>query len=97
MVVGKNFIEDATVENVNNDNYQCQATWYQFKIPINSEEKERIGNISDFRDITSMRLFLRGFNDSIVLRIAEMAVGSEEQFITEMSDKQLRDMFNLRE
>ncbi len=74
MVVGKNFIEDATVENVNNDNYQCQATWYQFKIPINSEEKERIGNISDFRDISSMRMFLRGFNDSIVLRIAEMAL-----------------------
>lgn len=74
MVVGKNFIEDKTVEVVNNDNYQTQATWYQFKIPIKSEDKQTIGNISDFRDITSMRLFLQGFNDSIVLRIAELAL-----------------------
>ncbi|MCQ2606346.1 MAG: cell surface protein SprA [Bacteroidales bacterium] len=74
MVVGKNFIEDETIEVVNNDHYQTQAKWYQFKIPINSEEKERIGNISDFRDISSMRMFLRNFNDSIVLRIAEFAL-----------------------
>ena len=74
MVVGKNFIEDELVEVVNNDNYQCQAKWYQFKIPIKSEEKERIGNISDFRDITTMRLFLRNFEDSIILRIAEFSL-----------------------
>lgn len=74
MVVGKNFIEDVLVETVNNDNYHTQATWYQFKIPIKSEEKERIGNISDFRDISSMRMFLRNFEDSIVLRIAEFAL-----------------------
>lgn len=74
MVVGKNFIEDEMIEVVNNDNYQCQAKWYQFKIPINCEEKERIGNITDFRDITTMRLFLRNFEDSVVLRIAEFAL-----------------------
>ena len=74
MVVGKNYIEDIITEVVNNDNYQTQANWYQFKIPINSEDKERIGNISDFRDITSMRMFLRNFNDSIVLRITELAL-----------------------
>ena len=74
MVVGKNYIEDIITENVNNDNYQTKANWYQFKIPINSEDKERIGNISDFRDITSMRMFLRNFNDSIILRIAELTL-----------------------
>ncbi len=74
MVVGKNYIEDVITEVVNNDNYQCQATWYQFKIPINADERERIGNISDFRDITTMRMFLRNFEDSVVLRIAELAL-----------------------
>lgn len=74
MVVGKNFIEDEITEVVNNDNYQTQAKWYQFKIPINCDEKERIGNISDFRDITSMRMFFKNFEDSVVLRIAELAL-----------------------
>ena len=74
MVVGKNYIEDVLTEVVNNDNYQTQATWYQFKIPIKSDERERIGNISDFRDITTMRMFLRNFEDSVVLRIAELSL-----------------------
>jgi len=71
MVIGKNFIVDNVVEQIDNKDI---ATWYQFKIPINSEEKERIGDISDFRDIPYMRMFMKDFQDSIVLRIAEFSL-----------------------
>ncbi|MFO7869107.1 MAG: cell surface protein SprA [Bacteroidales bacterium] len=69
--VGKNFIVDDIVEVVDNKEV---ATWYQFKIPITTEEKERIGDISDFRDIPFMRMFLRDFEDSVILRIAKFSM-----------------------
>ena len=61
----------------------------------------RIGqkeNVLVYRFITS-GTFEEKINEMIQKKkeLAEMAVGSEEQFITEMSDKQLRNMFNLRE
>ncbi len=76
MVVGRNFIVDELTENVppRNGGPRMQAKWYQFKIPINTDAKERIGDISDFRNIQSMRMFLREFSDSVVLRIADFAL-----------------------
>ncbi len=71
MEVGKNFIVDKITENVEGKEV---ADWYQFKIPINSDEKQRIGDISDFRDIPYMRMFLQGFQDSVVLRMAEFSL-----------------------
>ena len=61
----------------------------------------RIGqkeNVMVYRFITS-GTFEEKINEMIQKKkeLAEMAVGSEEQFITDMSDKQLRDMFNLRD
>jgi cell surface protein SprA len=74
--VGQNFIVDKLEETVRPDGggKTTVTTWYQFKIPIQTESKERIGDISDFRNIQNMRLFLRGFSDSVVLRIAEFAL-----------------------
>lgn len=77
MEVGKNFIVDQLTETVRpgqGSGPTTHTTWYQFKIPIQSDSKERIGDISDFRNIQNMRLFLRGFTDSVILRIADFAL-----------------------
>ena len=50
---------------------QRTARWIQFKIPID-EYTQRVGNISDFRSIKFMRLFLTDFAQPLVLRFAQL-------------------------
>lgn len=47
------------------------TTWYQFRIPIN-EYDNKVGNIPDFKSIQFMRMFLNGFEDSVILRFATL-------------------------
>jgi cell surface protein SprA len=49
-------------------------TWYQFKIPIH-DFQQKVGNISDFRSIRFMRMYLSGFDDSVTLRFAKLQLG----------------------
>lgn len=72
MVVGQNHITDvisvdAQVPGVG----QRAIKWYQFKIPIRDPE-EIFGNVSDFRSIRFMRIFMHGFQDPIFLRFARL-------------------------
>ncbi len=46
-------------------------TWYQFRIPIR-EFEDKIGDISDFRSIQTMRMFLTNFEKPIVMRLAKL-------------------------
>lgn len=72
MVVGKNYIVDAEKRTVTfTDNKTDEVTWYQFRIPLN-EPDVAIGGIQDFRSIRFMRMFLKGFQDSVVLRFATL-------------------------
>ena len=41
------------------------------KIPIRDPEKI-IGNINDFKSIRFMRMFMKGFNEPVVLRFAQL-------------------------
>jgi len=72
LVVGKNYVVDRISEPLTGT--KDSIGWYQIKIPINSDQKVRIGSISDFKSIQFMRMFLRGFKDSIYLRLAELAL-----------------------
>ena len=70
MIVGENFIADkidytATFEN----GEKSPISWYQFKIPI-SQFENSYGDISDFKSIRFIRLFLKNFKDSVTLRFA---------------------------
>jgi cell surface protein SprA len=70
--VGSNFIVDeieytATMANGN----KSPVKWYQFKIPISDYQKS-VGIISDFKSIRFMRLFLKNFNEPIIMRFAEL-------------------------
>lgn len=71
-VVGRNFIVDKreTYPSLRNGQ-KGDATWYQFRIPINDYE-ERVGSISDFSSIRFMRMFLTNFKKPIVLRFATL-------------------------
>ncbi len=72
MEVGQNYITDvhkAPVTLPNGD--QTQVNWYQFKIPVRNPDKV-VGNIQDFKSIRFMRMYMRGFDERVVLRFATL-------------------------
>ncbi|MBS1759174.1 MAG: cell surface protein SprA [Bacteroidetes bacterium] len=46
-------------------------TWYLFRIPVH-DYQQKVGNIPDFKSIRFMRMFMTGFQDSIVLRFGKL-------------------------
>lgn len=71
MEIGNNFIVDKALREITyNDNTKDEVYWYQFKIPVqDSTAYQKIGQIYDFKSIRFMRMFLSGFEDSIILRM----------------------------
>jgi len=72
MEIGENYVVDKITVDVNPPNDSTyQEVWYQFKVPV-SQYDRRVGNIPDFKSIRFMRMFLTGFQDSVVLRFAKL-------------------------
>ncbi|MFO8236370.1 MAG: cell surface protein SprA [Bacteroidales bacterium] len=72
MNVGQNYIIDKVTRNVELANGEkSRVNWYQFRIPIRDPDK-KVGSIRDFNSIKFMRMFLRGFQDSVILRFAKL-------------------------
>ncbi len=72
MSVGQNYITDIRNTQVTMDNGQVtDARWIQFKIPV-AQPENTIGNISDFRSIRFMRLFMTGFNNDVTVRFGAL-------------------------
>jgi cell surface protein SprA len=70
--VGQNNIVDKVVDRVVYENGEkADVTWYQFRIPIFDYEGT-MGDISDFKTIRFMRMFLTGFEDTTFLRFARL-------------------------
>lgn len=74
--IGENYVTDireVPVEDqpVQPNGKKLNATWVQFKVPVFSPDK-RVGPISDFRSIRFARMFMKGFEDSVVLRFAKL-------------------------
>ena len=72
MVVGKNFVTDSAsgpVPVALPNGTTPIVTWYQLKVPIR-EFQQRVGEIIDFKSIRFMRVFMRGFQDNMILRFA---------------------------
>ena len=69
MVVGKNYIVDSrtTTQKLRNGAKE-PFTWYLFRIPIESYERN-VGGISDFSSIRFIRMFLTGFDRPVVIRM----------------------------
>jgi len=68
MVVGRNYITDMQPHDKGDGTID---RWYQFKIPIQDFEK-KINGITDFRSIRFMRMFLKGFDEEVVLRFGRL-------------------------
>ncbi|MFA9370916.1 MAG: cell surface protein SprA [Labilibaculum antarcticum] len=72
MQVGQNFIVDKVTSNVDLANgTDGIVDWYQFKIPVD-EFEDIYGNISDFTSIRFMRMFMKDFEEDVVLRFATL-------------------------
>jgi len=75
-----------------NDIYEPEdgdgVRWIQFRIPIREFEK-RIGGIQDFRSIRFMRMFMRGFENPVVLRFArlELVRGEWRRFLGDLDQE----------
>ncbi len=64
--VGQNFIVDAVGQKINGDS----VTWYQFRVPVR-QPTGSVGNISGFKSIRFMRMYLTQFADPVVLRFSQ--------------------------
>ncbi len=70
--IGRNNIVDKVIDRVDYENGKsADVTWYQFRIPIYNYETT-VGDISDFKTIRFMRMFLTGFQDTALLRFARL-------------------------
>jgi cell surface protein SprA len=49
-----------------------QRVWYRFRIPLNGPDKVSVGGIQDFRSIRFIRMYLKGFEEPVVLRFARL-------------------------
>ena len=70
--VGRNYIVDKRVSNVKLRNGKIEeATWYQFRIPVDEYEKA-VGGISGINSIRFIRMYLTNFEQPVVLRFATL-------------------------
>ncbi|MEC5164305.1 cell surface protein SprA [Flavobacterium sp. PL11] len=72
MNIGQNYITDVRNTQVTLPNgSSTEARWIQFKIPV-SQPENTIGNITDFKSIRFMRLFMTGFNSEVTVRFGAL-------------------------
>ena len=69
--VGTNYIVDEIEHETTTATGKSMVKWYQFKIPITDYQKV-VGNISDFKSIRFMRMYLRNFQKPVIMRFAEL-------------------------
>ena len=70
MIVGENFISDMVVNTAKRVNDEMSTVnWYQFKVPIYNPQKV-VGTIDDFKSIRFVRIFMRGWEEPVVIRMA---------------------------
>lgn len=85
MTVGSNpyivAVEDASNDpQIGYDQNKVPARWLQFRIPV-QQYTSVVGNISDFLSIQFMRMFLAGWEDSIVLRFGTLQLDRNQWII----------------
>ncbi|TAE17559.1 MAG: cell surface protein SprA [Bacteroidetes bacterium] len=71
-VSNSRFITDVRNVNIRYANGSTgNERWYLFRVPIRDFNR-RVGNIPDFKSIRFIRMFMSGFEDSVVLRFARL-------------------------
>lgn len=67
LVVGQNYITNVQEYQVG----EKTERWLQFKVPV-TEFQKKVNGINDFRSIRFMRMFLKDFDEEVVLRFARL-------------------------
>ncbi|MCB0496746.1 MAG: cell surface protein SprA [Cyclobacteriaceae bacterium] len=71
--VGDGYVVDKVTNNENGD----EVSWYLFRIPVSKPDKA-VGDISGFKSIRYIRMYLTGWSQPVVLRTANFRfVGSQ--------------------
>ncbi len=67
--IGQNYIRDKITTNpINND--ETPVSWYKFLIPLDSIFPNVYGNFNNIDSSKFMRIILRNFSDTVILRLA---------------------------
>lgn len=67
-IVGQNYVASVRTFNVSATK---KETWVQYKVPV-SEPQAVINGITDFRSVRFMRMFLKDFDEEVVVRFAKL-------------------------
>ena len=72
MVVGRNHITDMRTYRTKLRNGNTEAVnWYKFRVPIAGYERV-VGGIRDFTSLRFMRIYMTGFSEPVIVRLATM-------------------------
>ena len=69
--VGSNFIVNSFDGTADIEGIKKTVKWYQFKVPV-SQFENVVGGIEGFNSIRFMRVYMKGFNKPIVVRLARL-------------------------
>ena len=74
MQMGRNHITDVrTVKSkLRNGNFES-VNWYKFRVPIDNYESV-VGSIRDFTNIRFMRVYMTGFSEPVIVRLASLSL-----------------------
>ena len=77
LVVGQNYITDIQhAQNISLPNGEyTDCKWYQFKVPIRNPQKT-VGAMQGFQSIRFIRMFLKEFEEPVILRFATLELVS---------------------
>lgn len=67
---GQNFIVDKLEDVITVGNATKRVRWYQFRIPLKSGRP--VNDISNFKTISFMRMYMAGFDQETILRMTEL-------------------------
>jgi len=86
LAVGKNYITSVQEVVVGTGTTQKIEKWYQFRVPLN-EYQLKVNGIQDFRSIRFMRMFLKDFDEDVVLRFAklELVRGEWRKYVEDLT------------
>lgn len=72
--IGQNYVTDTILADASQEDQgekPNKVYWYQLKIPVRQYDR-KVGGIQDFKSIRFMRMYLKGFEDSVILRFANL-------------------------
>jgi cell surface protein SprA len=88
LMPGQNYVVDQiTTDSVlAGSDFTTPVTWYQFRIPLRSGKS--VNSIQNFKTISFMRMYMTGFQEEVIMRMAEPQLVSSQwlRFTGDLSD-----------